>query len=189
MLGCLTAAMAVVLVASPALAAEGDSALTGGPGQAVATIIIFLGLLAVLGKWAWKPLVAQLEKREQSIAKTIEDAQKRQKDAEGLLAQYRARLDKAEAEAQQLLAQSRRDAAAAREKVLAAAQEEAAKAAQSARREIEQAKQEAISELYDTTADLATDVAARLIRKNLTADDRKRMLNESLAEIRQRVSG
>ncbi len=189
---CWTARLAapVVLLATamPAAAAGGAEFYFGDPGQAVISILIFLLLLAVLGKWAWKPLVSQLQRREQGIAEALEHAQARNKEADDLLAQYKARLDAAQAQAAELLAKSRADAAEAREKILSAAQSEAHRAGESARQEIERAKLDALAELQDTTARLATDVAARVIRKNLSDDDQRRLLSDSLAEIRQRAA-
>jgi len=189
----LPAITVLVLAASAstamaAEAAEAEPSVFGNLGPAISVIVIFLVLLAVLGKWAWKPVVSQLEMREKSIADTIADAQERNSEAEALLAQYRARLDAAAAESKELLATARREAVEAREHVLAAAQQEVQKASESARAEIERAKKEALSELYDKTAQLATEVAGRVIRRNLTSDDRKRLMNDSLEEIRLRAS-
>ncbi len=178
----------VLSLPSAALAGEegGSNAFYfGDVGQAVVTLTIFLLLFFVLGKYAWKPLTAQLEKREKSIQETIEQAQKRQKDAEALLAEYRTRLDMAQAEVAELLASGRAEAASARETVLAAAQQEAHRVGQQAREEIERAKRDALNEMYDATASLAADVAGKLIRKNLTSDDQKRLLQDSLQEVRK----
>lgn len=175
-------------VAAAAEGGEGGPSMFGDAGQAVVTIFIFLVLVFVLGRWAWKPLVTQLEKREKTIAQTIEDAQKRNQEAEELLAQYRARLDAAQAEGAELLAQSRLQAAEARDKVLADAQEQTHKLTESARQDIEQAKKQAVSELYETTAQLAADVAARVLKKQLTPQDHQRLLSESLQDMRERVS-
>lgn len=171
-----------------ALAESGGDFYFGDVGQAVITIIIFVGLLIVLGRFAWKPIVNQLERREKSIAQSLEQAQQRHKQAESLLEEYKARLDAAAAQAQELLNQARQQAAAAREEVIAAAQAEAHKVSESARGEIERAKLEAVNELYDATARLAAEIAATLIRKNLTADDQQRLMKDSLAEIRTRTA-
>lgn len=184
------ALVCTLLLAGPLLAAEGGEPtdqLFGDIGHAIAAVIVFLGLLVVLRKYAWGPLVTQLEHREKSIAETLEQAQKRQQEAQDLLAQYRSRLDAAQAEAGELLAQARRDAADARERVLAIAQEEAHKAAETARQDIERAKRDALTELHQATANLAADIARRVIRKQLSADDQKRLMQDSLEEIRRQA--
>ena len=186
-LGSLTALCCLTAAAQASEGEGGGSFTFGDPGQAIVTIVIFILLFLVLGRWAWKPLVTQLEKREKTIAQTIEDGQTRQKEAEELLAQYRARLDASQAEAAELLAQARKQAADARDLVVAAAQEESRKLTESARQEIGRAKVEAMGELHEATARLAAEIAAKVVRKALTPEDHRRLLEDSLQEIRERA--
>jgi F-type H+-transporting ATPase subunit b len=188
---CLVAALAAIAVAPcAAWAAEGAGGgiPVGDLGQAVATIVIFLLLLAVLGKWAWKPIVAQLQRREEGIAQTIQHAQEREKQALELLAQYKKQLEAAEAQAAELLSQARRRAAGEQEKLLGQARQESRRLVQSATVEIEQAKIDALRELYDRTAQLAVDVAAKALRQTLRPEDHRRLVEESLREIAQEAS-
>ena len=104
-----------------------------------------------------------------------------------MLAQYRARLDASQAEAAELLAQARKQAADARDLVVAAAQEESRKLTESARQEIGRAKVEAMGELHEATARLAAEIAAKVVRKALTPEDHRRLLEDSLQEIRERA--
>jgi F-type H+-transporting ATPase subunit b len=46
------------------------------PGLAIWTIVTFLALMALLTKFAWKPLLAALEARQKTIAKALDDAQR-----------------------------------------------------------------------------------------------------------------
>ena len=142
-------AMTVLLTVCPAPAADGGGFQFGTLGQGIASLIIFVALLVVLGKWAWKPILSQLEAREKKISDTIEQAQRRQEEAQQLLAQYQARLAAAEEQAAALVAESRKEANVAREKILHRAAEEAQNTAKQLRIEIEAAKQEALREAYD----------------------------------------
>jgi F-type H+-transporting ATPase subunit b len=155
----------------------------GDLGQAVAAVLIFLLLLAVLGRWAWRPLVSQLQRREESIAEALRRAEQREKDTQRLLEEYRARLAAADGDAQQVLAKARREALDARQGVLTAAEEESRKLVASAREEIDQAKRSALRELRASTADLAADLAAAVLGRTLTQEDHARLINESLQEI------
>ena len=183
-------AVLALLAASPALAGGGgDGGLyIGDFGQAIASLIIFGLLLAVLGKWAWKPIIAQLQKREQRIAETIKSAEDRQAAADALLEEYRKKLAAADAEAADVVASARKEAAAAREQILQAARVEAQRIAEQSNSEIEQAKSVAIRDLYEQAAVLATDVAGKILRRQLKPDDQKQMLQDALAEIRQKAS-
>jgi F-type H+-transporting ATPase subunit b len=184
------AALTVLGGAGPAWAEEGKGGMDfGDVGQAIAAMLIFLILLVVLGKWAWKPIATQLRLREQEIADTMARSQKREQESQELLAQYKARLDRADADAQEVLARTRKEAAEARQSILTTAHDESHKFAEQARQEIEQAKQSAMNELYDVTANLATEMAGRIIRKNLSPEDQGELLQESLEDIRRRASG
>jgi F-type H+-transporting ATPase subunit b len=190
----LTAACALpLLMCATAQAAEGghESAdfYSGDLGQLIATVIVFVLLLVVLGKWAWKPIVKQLQQREEGIAATLAKAEQREKEAQSLLEQYRSRLDASQKEVEELLNKSRKEAAASREQVLAQARTEAQKVGDVAREDIERAKQSAMGELYDSTLVLATDLAGKIIHKSLSAQDHKQLMNESLEEIKRKAAG
>ena len=63
------------------------------------SLLIFFGLLFLLGKFAWKPIMDGLEKRESNIAGSIHDAQSANEKAQALLAQYEQKLQAARDEA------------------------------------------------------------------------------------------
>lgn len=178
------------IVAAPAGAAGDVGGFdVGNLGHAIATILIFLGLLVVLGRWAWKPLVAQIQRREQSIAATIENAEKSRRQAEDLLAHYKARLDHADAEAEKVLDEARSEAEQAREQAAAAGREEAEKFLQAAREDLQTARDLAMRDLYASAAEMATDVAERILRKELNADEHERLIAESLEDFKTRAEG
>ena len=185
------ATAAVLLLAAPAMASDagGEKGFQFGDlGQAIAALVIFGILVFILGKWGWKPIVTQLENREKQIADTIANAQTKQQEAERLLEEYRSQLASAQAQAEALMGESRREAATAREQILQAAQADAKKTVQQTLEEIERAKQETLRELYDSTASIATELAGKIIRRNLRVEDQKQILAESLEEIRQKAN-
>ncbi len=177
-----------LLAAAPAMAAEEGGPYPGDLGQAIASLVIFLILLAVLGKYAWKPLMAQMHRREQNMADMLEQAQLRQREAEQLLEDYRAQLARAEADSKELIAKARTEAVAAREQLINEAREEARKTADTVRQDIEQAKREALQDLYRTSAELASEMAGKIIHQKLKPEDHRQLLAESLEEIRRRAA-
>ena len=104
-------AAALMISATPALASEA----AGGPVDLLApatgvmawTLIIFLLLLFVLSKFAFKPLFAAVEAREKALEDAIEGAKRDRAETEQALAQQRAQLEAARNEAQQIIAESR----------------------------------------------------------------------------------
>jgi F-type H+-transporting ATPase subunit b len=161
----------------------------GDAGTALATVAIFLLLLLVLGKFAWKPILAQARRREASIQSALDAASEREHKSQELLEAYRAKLDGIGEEARAVLARSRQEGAAARESLLAEAREEARKLSDEQRRDIEQAKADALRELYEKTAALAADMAGQVLRRRLSAQDQGRILDRSLGDIVSRGEG
>lgn len=158
--------------------------LTFDPGAAIWSIIVFVLLVVLLRAAAWKPILRVLKDREEFIQKSIDDARQEREQAEQLLADYQARLDQARAEASVIVEEGRRDAEAVQQRILGQAHEETSEMTARARREIQLATDSAIKELYDRTAELSINVAARLMRKELSAEDHDRLVAESIAEIR-----
>jgi len=87
------------------------------------TLIVFLGLLAVLTKFAWKPIMEGLDAREKSISDSIESAAKAKEEADSKLKQYEEKLAGAHDEAAAVLAEARQDGVTAKERILAEANE------------------------------------------------------------------
>jgi len=183
----LLTALALALCAAPGVAAEegaGDI-YPGDLGQAVAALLIFAGLLFVLGRYAWKPVIEQIRRREQDISSAIEGAKKRESEAEELLRLYREQLDSADADAEALLQQTRKEAAETREQILQAARQEALQAGASARQEVERAREAALRDLYGTSAELAAEMAERILHKKIDDEEARRLIDEAMADVRQ----
>lgn len=154
------------------------------PGAAIWTIIVFVLLLILLRATAWKPILRVLNDREAFIRESIEHAKREREASEKLLAEYKAQLDQARSEATAIVDEGRRDAEVVRKRLQDEARAEADALLQRARREIGLARDTAIKELYDKTAELAVQVAGQVISKELSADDHRRLVDESLAQMR-----
>ncbi len=85
------------------------------------TFVVFVLLLAILWKFAWGPIVAGLEKREEAIAKNIADAQRQHDEARQLLVDYERKLEGAAEQVRGILEEARRDAEHTKQSILAEA--------------------------------------------------------------------
>lgn len=183
----LGSAMAGVLgLAAPVMAAEGADSLslfTGDLGNIFWTLLTFLLVLVVLGKFAWQPILGALQKREDFIRDSLQQAKKDREEAQALLKQYADKIDAARAEATAIVEEGRRDAGAVKVKIEDAAKAEAKAMIERAKREIGLATDTAVKELYTLSANLATGVASRIIGKELSAADHERLISESIAEL------
>jgi F-type H+-transporting ATPase subunit b len=176
-----------LLAAAPARAAQ-DQAEKGQPygdlGQALMILFVFAGLLLILGKYAWKPIIGQLQRREKDIAERIQDTERRNREAKELEAHYKASLDRAEAEAKQILARNLEEAARAREDLLAAARQEGNRTIEAAKAEIEMFKRAAIEDLQQATAGMAVSIAGEILQQQLTPEMQEKLVEQSLTRIR-----
>lgn len=156
--------------------------LTADPDLAVFTFIIFVLLLGVLYLLAWKPLTTGLELRERSIADMIDQAKRDNEAAGKKLEEYEQKLAAAAVEAREVMDQARRDAEKTGEKLVADARAEADKERQRALTDIEEAKNTAIQEVADQSAELAFTLARKLIHKELKPEDHASLIQESLKQ-------
>lgn len=147
------------------------------------TVVVFVLLCLILRKAAWGPMLEGLQKREQNILSAIEDAQKARDEAQKLRAELQRELDKAYEKVRDILDEARRDAQHATEEMVAKARAEIQSERDRLRREIETAKDQAIQQLWNQAARLATEVSSKVIPRQLNSDDHRRLVDETLAEL------
>ncbi len=144
------------------------------------TLIIFGGLLFLLGKFAWKPIIEGLNAREQCISDKIDAADKAEQQARTNLKQYEEKLAGAHDEAAAVMAEAKADANSAKEKIVAEANEEAIRTRQRALGDIETAKSEAVRELAESSVDTAVGLASSIVGRALSKDDHAKLIAESV---------
>ena len=148
---------------------------------AIWSFAVFLGLFALLSKFAWKPIMEGLDKREQGIADTIAATQAAQVEAKQMLASYERRLAEASDEVRTMLEEARRDSDATRQAIVAEARKAAEEEQNRARHEIGLARDEALSSIAQKAGDLAVEVAGKFLREKIGGDEHARMIRESVA--------
>ena len=116
----------------------------------------------------------------------IEEARQGQEKAAEQLKQYEAKLAAAGEEARELVAQARKDAETAKERILAEAQQAADRQRQRAIEDIQVAKNVALQEITKTSVDLAVNLAGRIVRRQLNAADHKQLIGEAMDQLPSR---
>jgi F-type H+-transporting ATPase subunit b len=144
------------------------------------SLLIFLLLLFVLFYFAWKPIVEALDQRETSIANNIEQAQQANQQAQATLKQYEDKLAAVAEEAKAVLAEARKDAQAAKERILAEAQEESKRMRDRALADIEAAKNAAVRALAEKSVDSAVSLAGNIVGRSLSKKDHAKLIDESI---------
>lgn len=174
---------AALLAAEPA--GEGKSVLDPNLVNSVVTLVVFLALLGVLYAFAWGPIQKGLQAREDAQHHALDEAKKAREEAAGMRVQVQAQLDAAAEQVREMLAEARRDADALRATEKAAGIKDAADERDRAKREIEAARDAALEDIYKQAVDLATTLSAKTLGRQITADDHRKLVGESLAELKQ----
>lgn len=195
----------VVTVAGPAVPAAAQAehapaaheAPAGGHGGAASppnifeyaldltiwTIVVFLVLLYVLKRYAWGPMLEGLQRREENIRAAMEEARQARQEAQQLHDRFQAEMSKAADKAREMVEAARRSAQQTTEEMVGKARQEIQTERDRLRRDIDMARDQALQEIWNQAARLATIVSAKAIRRQLTEDDHRRLVEETLIEL------
>lgn len=154
------------------------------PGLFVWTIITFLILLGVLTRFAWKPLLKALETRENEISQSLEDAEKAKQELERLSAEGDEIIAKARSEAQGIVSEGKKAAEQLTATTLNKAKEEAMANLSAAKEQIKIERDKAIVEIKGEVVNLSLSIAEKLVKKNLSKEDNKSLIDESLKNVK-----
>ena len=180
----------VAIVAEPLWAqvdAEGGGGLFDiNVGLSAWTLIVFLGLLAVLGRYAWAPILQAVETREKGIQSALDEAEKRNEDAAKLLAEHREQLADARRQANELIAEGRAAGEVVRKDIEVKARAEAQAMADRARAEIVRERDAALDALRRESVELALAAASRLIKENLDQKKDREIVERYLSGLGER---
>lgn len=146
------------------------------------TGVVFLVVLAVLWKFAWGPIAQGLEQRESRIADEIAAAERTNEDARTLLAQYEKRLAASEGEVREMIEKARRDAEQVGRDLVEKAKAETQVEKERALREIEGATSGALKDLAERSADLAVDLAGKIMQSTLDAKGHSQLIERAVSD-------
>ena len=160
-----------------------DTLLSIEPGLIIWTIIIFILLLIVLKKWAWKPLLTSLSNRENMIKESVEKAENLRNDAEKLLEENKKLLEQADAESRKRILEGKEYGEKLKNEIIGKANDDTKKMVESAKSEIEREKLSALNELKNEIASLAVQAAGKIIDENLNDDKQKKIIDGLITKI------
>ena len=184
----LAAVSASVLAAAPLLAQEQEvhepvNLLSPNTGLMFWTLIIFVVLMFVLTRFAFKPLTAAVEARERRLEAAIKQADEDRKKAAELLEQQTKALDASRVEAQRVLAEARVTGDKLRNEMLEQTKNQQHDLLERARAEIDEERKRAIADLRREAVELALAGASRVIERNLDDQTNRRLVESFLATV------
>lgn len=149
---------------------------------AIYTFVVFLLLMGILWKFAWGPISAGLDARETKIAEDIATAEQGRRTIEQMLAEHQAKLDTAQDEVREILAEARRDAEHVKQEIMASAQSEAEALKERSIAEIGRAKDAALGELFETMSGQIAEATEYVVGRSMTGDDQDRLIQEAMSQ-------
>jgi F-type H+-transporting ATPase subunit b len=182
----LAVALAALASVPPAAWAQGGEGGGGvydiNTGLSFWTLIVFVALVFLLGKLAWKPMLDMVAEREKGIQAQLDDAAKRNAEAAKLLEEHRAQIADARRQAAELIAEGR----LAGENIRSSIEEKArteGKEIVRARQEIARERDAAIDALRKESVDLALAAAAKLMQQNGDQAKDRQMVERYLVDL------
>ena len=143
-------------------------------------LVLFLALLFLLRKYAWKPILSSVKNREDSIKEGLEAAEKAKEQMRQLKEDNKALLAEARMERDQII----KDAREAKDKMIAdekeKAKEEGAKMIESAKEVIRAERTAAVNDLKSQVAELSIQIAEKVIKNEVSSDDKQKELISSI---------
>jgi len=187
----------LVMLALPTLVLAADPAHDGaahdpvgaiptvkqGAATGITAIVVFLIVAAFLLAVVWPKISKGLDERNAKIIGEIEAAELARRQAKDALEEYQRNLQQARAEASKMIEQTRAQQLELAAQLKAKADTEVASMREKAMKDIDTAKRAAIAEIYGQTATLATNVAGKILRREINAGDQQRLVEESLGQL------
>ena len=170
------------LAAGSEAAAEEQGIFSGTFADSLWTLIAFVLLLVILTKVAWKPLVKQLQARQDYIKQQIDAADTSRKNAELLLDQYKQQgieiVNKLTAQAQLL-----------EKEMVGKASNEIAQMKRRAQSDIEYARIAASQQMWQEAEDMLLALSGEIVGRAVTHEDNLRLLYESIEKLKREQTG
>ena len=184
----LTGALAFLVASPNLLFAQGEGEGGGGlydinTGLSVWTLIVFVSLLFVLGKYAWGPIVDAVDGREKGIQAALDEAADLNAEAARLLDEHREQIADARRQASEIFAEAKVAGDRVRKELEEKARAEAQGIVARALAEIERERDGAIETLRRESVDLVLAAASRLMRESFDQDTDRELVERYLDEL------
>lgn len=155
------------------------------PALILYTLITFVIVAIVLRMKAWGPILQLAEEREKQITNAIESAKKERAEAEKLLSEQRAAVAEARREAAEMMRRNQTEVEKFREELMAKSRAEADALKAEAQRAINEERQKAITEIRGQAADLAVEIARKILGQELDANKHKALADQYINSLPQ----
>lgn len=153
------------------------------PGLSIWTTIVFLLLVLVLRKFAWRPILQALEEREEKIRSSLQQSERARAEAAELLKQNEKNMARAEEEYKKIIREAKSLGDKMKEEIVGKAHQQGQRDLQHAKEEIERETEAAKQRLRSEVADLAIKAAEKILDESLDANRHKTLVDNFLNQL------
>ena len=157
--------------------------LTPDSTLVILTWISFFALLAILHRFAWKPILEGLKQREDYIRKSLDDADKIKNQLAEVEASKQRILEEAKEKANGIIEQSRKTGAELAGQIEARAKKNAEDIISSAHQEIEGERERVRNALKRESAQTAVSLAEKILKENLDTEKNRNLINQAMKDV------
>jgi F-type H+-transporting ATPase subunit b len=151
--------------------------------QMLISLANLLILFLILKHFLFRPVQRILARRGEEVAQIYTDAETAKSEAESARAEYSARLEGADAEAEEILRRAGARANERSEEIIAEARAEADVLRRRAAEEIAQEKKNAINEIKDDISDLSLEIAEQIVAREVRPEDHRALVDRFIGEL------
>lgn len=148
------------------------------PWTMIFEVVNLLIVMLILKKFLFKPVNAVLEQRQAEIGGMYQKAEDAQKEAQALKQAYDESMSGARKEADELIVAAQDSARRRGDEIVEDARDEAVQLRRRAEEDIELQKRKALREARDELADMAVDIAGKVVEREVTREDHDRLVEE-----------
>lgn len=153
------------------------------PWTAAFTLLNTVALFLVMKKLLFKPVLKVIEDRQQEVDTMYSDAEQARTNALAMEADYRQKLSLAEETGERLVKEATARGQARQEEILRRANQEADALRAKAIADIAREKKKAFNDAKNELADLAVDIAGKVVGHSLTENDQSDLVDRFIAEL------
>ncbi len=159
-------------------------------GTLLAQIVNFLLLVAILAKFAYKPLMQGLADRQQKIADAIDTAERERREAEQLKLEYKQHLVEARAKAQVIVETAEKLAEENKEEILKSARAESAHILQKAQEEVMRQRELALAQLRSDVVAMSMAAATKIVKEKMDTELNASIVSDFIEKLdEQKIGG
>lgn len=163
--------------------AAGADILIPKPAEFIPALIAFLIIWVIMAKMAWPAIIKVLDSRQEKIESDLKAAEEAKDQAQAKIAAYDERIEEANRQASEIIAEAKHDAEVLRADMLSKAQEDSQAIIAKAHDVIDAERARAMAELSGSVVDLSVEIASKIIGNGLDADQQRALAKKYLSEV------